>query len=285
MELTSGFKFGNETVWIQPKVISKDVDDARVINLWPKAITKENADSLPTVSAIAWKLEQLDTSGVNERLDKLEDNFSGTSAINSIWANKLKNPVVFKLAGDISGNSAPWQGDEDITINVSIPWNGLSGNVSTEVLKYKDNNSEFTPSPWAASKIASSDSIELTLNSMYKDLQSQITSLGAFALANGKTEQGLPDVDNPDEKHIYLVKVNNEGPDKYEEWIYSNKIWVLIGEASISFENFLNKDTVKTTFKNAEYVTNGYIPSMKAVKDGVNYNDNTKFIEFFISEN
>lgn len=60
------------------------------------------------------------------------------------------------------------------------------------------------------------------------------------------SQTGLPDVDDPDDKTIYLVPAGNTSGNLYEEYIYINDAWEKFGVASIDLSNYIQKTDIAT---------------------------------------
>lgn len=64
---------------------------------------------------------------------------------------------------------------------------------------------------------------------------------------------------------IYLKWPIGSWADKYEEWIYSNNTWVLIGETSVDLTNYFNKST-DSSDNITEWSTNLFLTSAERTK-------------------
>jgi hypothetical protein len=64
---------------------------------------------------------------------------------------------------------------------------------------------------------------------------------------------------------IYLKWPIGSWADKYEEWIYSNNTWVLIGETSVDLTNYFNKST-DSSDNITEWSTNLFLTSTERTK-------------------
>ena len=84
----------------------------------------------------------------------------------------------------------------------------------------------------------------------------ELPEMGGFATANSAAG-GVPDVQNPSTKLIYLVKDSNvTGDDKYNEWIFtsadaSTTAWEKIGDTSLDLTNYAT-----TAWVDGNYVAN-----------------------------
>jgi len=93
----------------------------------------------------------------------------------------------------------------------------------------------------------------------------EMPEMGGFATATSAAG-GVPDVQNPSTKLIYLVKDSSvTGDDKYNEWIYtsseSTTAWEKIGDTSMDLSQYVttastaNWDVTEYTGENGIYVT------------------------------
>lgn len=81
----------------------------------------------------------------------------------------------------------------------------------------------------------------------------ELPEMGGFATANSAAG-GVPDVQNPSTKLIYLVKDSNvTGDDKYNEWIFtsadaSTTAWEKIGDTTLDLTNYATTGWVDTNY-------------------------------------
>lgn len=81
----------------------------------------------------------------------------------------------------------------------------------------------------------------------------ELPEMGGFATANSAAG-GVPDVQNPSTKLIYLVKDSNvTGDDKYNEWIFtsadaSTTAWEKIGDTTLDLSNYATTAWVDTNY-------------------------------------
>ena len=70
---------------------------------------------------------------------------------------------------------------------------------------------------------------------LYKRLKAQIGKITIYQKVTTTTPQGVPVVEGPNTRTIYLVKDNSVvGDDKYKEWIWNSvDLWECIGTTSI----------------------------------------------------
>ena len=89
----------------------------------------------------------------------------------------------------------------------------------------------------------------------------ELPEMGGFATANSGAG-GVPDVQNPSTKIIYLVKDSSvTGDDKYNEWIYTDNAgttaWEKIGDTSINLSDYVAKSETANWDVSAYSGTNG----------------------------
>lgn len=76
---------------------------------------------------------------------------------------------------------------------------------------------------------------ELGAKALYRRLKEQIGKITTYQKVTNVTQEGVPVVDNPNTRTIYLVKDETViGDDKYKEWIWNSvDLWECIGTTSI----------------------------------------------------
>lgn len=86
-----------------------------------------------------------------------------------------------------------------------------------------------------------------------------LANLGGYQVVPLKN--GLPDVDEPTNKYIYLTKIDSAtGDDKYKEWIWSGA-WECIGETSLDLSEYVTETELAETlepYATKHFVSAGY---------------------------
>lgn len=108
---------------------------------------------------------------------------------------------------------------------------------------------------------------------LHNNVWMELPEMGGFATANSAAG-GVPDVQNPSTKLIYLVKDSNvTGADKYNEWIFtsadaSTTAWEKIGDTTLDLTNYATTSFVDTNYV-AKTSTANWDVTEYSGKDGI----------------
>ena len=227
---------------------------------------------------------KLDTSSFKEVSGKfalsadVDTRLEDTSA----WANATFQPIgdylsasnKFLSANALDNLSGNWESTYNTVTTNSAKWNEVSSLSSKlDISSFEDRTKDWDVTEYTGIEpiYVNDHQISADLSNYYNKqevyTQEETEEKIAEALANyggyvtaGSAEGGCPDVTNPSNKFIYLVKMDTTKNDNYYEWIYSDNgetsAWECIGETTMDLTPYLTKEEAVETYQPiGQYVT------------------------------
>ena len=257
---------------------------------------------------------KLDTSSFKEVSGKfalsadVDTRLEDTSA----WANATFQPIgdylsasnKFLSANALDNLSGNWESTYNTVTTNSAKWNEVSSLSSKlDISSFEDRTKDWDVTEYTGIEpiYVNDHQISADLSNYYNKqevyTQEETEEKIAEALANyggyvtaGSAEGGYPDVTNPSNKFIYLVKMDTTKNDNYYEWIYSDNgetsAWECIGETTMDLTPYLEKTEAAELYQPiGQYVTS----STDTITAGpawvlVNDNDVVKWSGLDVSE-
>ena len=216
-----------------------------------------NVENKPTIPTSLWEL-----SGTSDDITEWSSHLFMTPAErtnlwNQSWVNtgdQSASDFDIKDLADITNLRSTWSWKQDAISDLATIRSWASAWATA--VQPNDNVSTLTNDAWYITNAVNDLTNYYTKTQTYTkaEVDQMISDFGWFEVV-----ETLP-TENIKTNVIYLKGPIGTWGDKYEEWIYSNNQWVLIGESTVDLSNYFNTFT-DTSDRITEGSTNLFVTS------------------------
>ena len=177
-----------------------------------KTQARTNIDAASTTSVTQI---ETDVSGIKSSATNWQKTFGVVSSQSANWNSKVDTTAFTPVVSDVDTLKA-----NSARLTVTGDDNRITVSTTNNTAKISFNSAGLATQTWVSEQIA---------------------DFGGFVVAEGVPPDYHPDVENPNNKTVYFVRVGTRSSDSYNEWIWSNDHWEQIGEAEIDLSQYQKK--------------------------------------------